>query len=254
MLQSNGITPPKNEILRRLPAGARERGIVPTKNLEDLARKDWLSLPEARTLIARYRHGSENLEYGDGDKEIGIVEVVKREHLEQADQDLWDALKKRKLIAYYRENKIGAEPKVVDAKYFKNPKVWKYVINLKRQIPGIIPHAANELANVDIELAEDDLLEWLGVRTPTKGGRPRIVSEEFEDSKFPYLAFMVEAARKGPFSTVGKTTKKVIEAWLEDNWPEELGESTPTKIGYMATLLRRPSDERGGYPRKRPDH
>ncbi len=44
-----------------------------------------------------------------------------------------------------------------------------------------------------------------------------------------------------------RTPKKIIEDWLRDNWPDHLGEPTKRKIEGMATSLRHPKDEQGGY-------
>ena len=70
--------------------------------------------------------------------------------------------------------------------------------------------------------------------------------------RFPYLAFMIRAAREGPFAPSGRTPKKVIEGWLRDNWPRQLGELKEYKLKTMATLLRRPDDEKGGITAQEP--
>ena len=64
--------------------------------------------------------------------------------------------------------------------------------------------------------------------------------------RFPYLEFMIRAAREAPIAPDGRTPKKSIEAWLYQNWPQRLGEPTANKVATMATFLRRPEDEKGG--------
>lgn len=76
--------------------------------------------------------------------------------------------------------------------------------------------------------------------------RPSEQTEPVSLKHFPYLAFMLSAAKNGPFSTGRRVPKKVIEDWLRKNWPRPLGEPTPNKTTNMATLLRRPEDEKGG--------
>lgn len=79
------------------------------------------------------------------------------------------------------------------------------------------------------------------------------VAPTINDVRFPYLAFMIVAARDAPFSSKGRTSKKTLERWIRDNWPDGLGEATETKITNMATFLRRPEDERGGIHPKGQD-
>ena len=87
---------------------------------------------------------------------------------------------------------------------------------------------------------------------------PRVDAVETEPVvdpiRFPYMAFLIRAAREGPFAPSGRTPKKVIEGWLRDNWRPELGKLTDTKVENMATFLRRPDDEKGGITTQDPDH
>ena len=78
--------------------------------------------------------------------------------------------------------------------------------------------------------------------------------EPIDRRKFPYLAFMLEAAKQGPCQEGDRIPKKVIEGWLSDNWPHELGEPSPNKIKSMASFLRKPEDERGGLKGKGSNH
>ncbi len=73
-----------------------------------------------------------------------------------------------------------------------------------------------------------------------------IPREQIDQKQFPYLAFMLKATKSGLFKENVRTPKKAIEAWLNANWPKELGEPTDTKIRNMASFLRRPKDEKGG--------
>jgi hypothetical protein len=91
--------------------------------------------------------------------------------------------------------------------------------------------------------------EFLYPELKLKNLEPEIAEFSIDGSKFPYLAFMIRAAKQAPFLSTGRTSKKVIEAWLKENWPNELGKLTESKIRGMATFLRRPEDERGGLHR-----
>lgn len=79
-------------------------------------------------------------------------------------------------------------------------------------------------------------------------------AETLDPKRFPYLAFMLAASRAAPLSSDGRVPKKTVEAWLRENWPNELGAPTPNKITNMATFLRRPDEERGGNHAKDRDH
>ena len=70
---------------------------------------------------------------------------------------------------------------------------------------------------------------------------------ERPEDTLPYLAFMLRAAREMRLGPGTRTPKKTIEAWLRENWPDQLGELSERKIKNMATSLRYPKDERGGY-------
>jgi hypothetical protein len=75
---------------------------------------------------------------------------------------------------------------------------------------------------------------------------PQENDERPEDTP-PYLAFMLRAAREMGLGAGTRTPKKTIEVWLQENWPDQLGELSERKIKNMATSLRHPKDERGGY-------
>ena len=63
----------------------------------------------------------------------------------------------------------------------------------------------------------------------------------------PYLAFMLRATRALGLKDGIRTPKEIIEGWLRENWPDHLGTPTNRKTESMATFLRHPEDERGGY-------
>jgi hypothetical protein len=63
----------------------------------------------------------------------------------------------------------------------------------------------------------------------------------------PYVNYMLRAISALDLRADTKLTKKQIEDWLQQNWPPELGESSRSKIEYMASFLRRPEDAKGGY-------
>lgn len=63
----------------------------------------------------------------------------------------------------------------------------------------------------------------------------------------PYLEFMITAAGETGLATGKRLPKKTLENWIKNNWPASLGAPTDRKVVYMATFLRRPDDEKGGY-------
>lgn len=73
-------------------------------------------------------------------------------------------------------------------------------------------------------------------------------------TRFPYVRFLIEAASSNLFAGKNRVEKKLIEHWLRQNWPKELGVPTNTKIATLATYLRRPQDEKGGLKSKGPEH
>lgn len=72
-------------------------------------------------------------------------------------------------------------------------------------------------------------------------------------ARFPYIKFLLEAASSNLFDGNQRVEKKLIEHWLDQNWPKELGIPTRTKIATLATYLRRPADEKGGLKGKGPE-
>ena len=72
-------------------------------------------------------------------------------------------------------------------------------------------------------------------------------------ARFPYIKFLLEAASSNLFVGNKRVEKKLIEHWLDQNWPKELGIPTQTKIATLATYLRRPEDEKGGLKGKGPE-
>jgi hypothetical protein len=69
-----------------------------------------------------------------------------------------------------------------------------------------------------------------------------------------YLEFMLRCAKDMGLTPDERRPKEEIKHWLESNWPGNLPPPSGQKLGYMATLLRDPSHERGGLlkePRSR---
>ncbi len=79
------------------------------------------------------------------------------------------------------------------------------------------------------------------------------IKRDLNIENYPYVEFMLRAIKEMPFKSETRVLKKTIESWLSDNWPENLGDKTNTKIKNMATFLRRPEDETGGIQGKGPD-
>ncbi len=90
------------------------------------------------------------------------------------------------------------------------------------------------------------LAESADEKTDAPGGVEDRNDERPEHTQ-PYLAFMIRAAREMNMEPGTRIPKKNIEDWLRGNWPDQLGESTERKIKLMATFLRYPADEQGGY-------
>ena len=72
-------------------------------------------------------------------------------------------------------------------------------------------------------------------------------NDDRPEDTLPYIKFMLRAARKMGLKPGIRTPKKIIEAWLRENWHDQLGEPTERKIKHMATYLRQPKDELGGH-------
>lgn len=77
------------------------------------------------------------------------------------------------------------------------------------------------------------------------------------DVASPYIVFMLDISSKiGLVSGRDKETgerigKDEIERCIRSNWRAELGEASPEKISYMATLIRHPDDAKGGNHKSR---
>ena len=61
-----------------------------------------------------------------------------------------------------------------------------------------------------------------------------------------YIDFMLRAVSALNLSPDRRTNKKAISDWLTKNWPSDLEGKSDRLIEYMATLLRRPEDKKGG--------
>lgn len=62
----------------------------------------------------------------------------------------------------------------------------------------------------------------------------------------PYVVFMLEAVTALNLSSDSRSNLDEIINWLDDNWPSDLEGKSQNLVKYMATLLRRPEDKRGG--------
>lgn len=69
----------------------------------------------------------------------------------------------------------------------------------------------------------------------------------------PYIEFMLEASEKLQLSGTKKISKDDILHWLTQNWPTHFGKPSDRKLEYMATFLRRPENEKGGYIKSNAD-
>ncbi len=62
----------------------------------------------------------------------------------------------------------------------------------------------------------------------------------------PFLRFMLDASKRLGVHEGDTRKKPEIEDWLQENWPQALGEITDNKRKLMATFLRWPHHEKGG--------
>ncbi len=69
----------------------------------------------------------------------------------------------------------------------------------------------------------------------------------------PFLDFMIRASQEMGLDANFKLPKENIESWLRENWHEGLGQISDRKIEQMATFIRQPEDQKGGYFKPRRD-
>ena len=193
--------------------------------------------------------------------EIGNVESLeielfnRQQLLEEADDDLFAALRDGEVRSYARFSDQLADNTVANN--------WR-----ERTYTG---HS-----NTRVEIPADfwwlEGVDWNGNRAKNPNGefgdillnREEVLATwPLEETKFekapdagedvsqeyipPYVAFMLRAVREMGLQPGTRIQKETIEGWLRENWPDELGDLTKRKVESMATFLRHPKDERGGY-------
>ena len=62
----------------------------------------------------------------------------------------------------------------------------------------------------------------------------------------PYMGFMLQAVAALDLSSEKRASLDDIMNWLNENWPEGLEGKSKNLVKYMATLIRRPQDKKGG--------
>jgi len=62
----------------------------------------------------------------------------------------------------------------------------------------------------------------------------------------PYVEFMLQAVKALNLSPDKRANINELTEWLNQNWPDNLEGKSENMIKYMATLLRRPEDKKGG--------
>lgn len=92
------------------------------------------------------------------------------------------------------------------------------------------------------------VFEIEGFRAAVRGELtvPESPEAALDPARYPYLAFMLRAARELAALHEDVPLSKQVKDWLRKNWPSDLGERPETKVANMATFLRRPEDEKGG--------
>jgi hypothetical protein len=63
----------------------------------------------------------------------------------------------------------------------------------------------------------------------------------------PYMRLMVRGTSELGITAENRVLKKVVESWLRENWPSDLGKPSAGRVKYMAAFMRDPAHERGGY-------
>jgi hypothetical protein len=126
-----------------------------------------------------------------------------------------------------------------------------------------VPHLANAFIH-EMVVASRETITALEARsgdapTPSGGGTPpegHIPRKDATDTEpgpphlsSPYFSFMVKAAAALNISEKNRRPKKQVMDWLETNWPPNLGRPSEEKVSAMATFLRHPEHEKGGYYR-----
>ena len=77
-----------------------------------------------------------------------------------------------------------------------------------------------------------------------KHTQPREVKSPIP-SGLPFLVFMYEAVKE--LQLPRAIIKQDLEAWLRNNWPDNLGKISNRKIAAMATYLRGVDAQQGGW-------
>ena len=107
---------------------------------------------------------------------------------------------------------------------------------------------AFEMFAQEIELTEvireKERLQERYFKLLEKDSQPREAkSPKFEG--LPFIAFMCKAVKE--LQLPKAIIKQDLEDWLRDKWPDDLGKKSDRKIAVMATYLRPPDAQRGGY-------
>jgi len=100
-------------------------------------------------------------------------------------------------------------------------------------------------------VSQSDLEKVICVGAETVTGIADAEAAESNVHTPPFLDFMIRAANELGLEANTKVSKKSVEEWLRNNWPEDLGRVSNRKIETMATLLRQPKDQKGGFYRSR---
>ncbi len=62
----------------------------------------------------------------------------------------------------------------------------------------------------------------------------------------PYIAFMLQGVEALQLSADERAEVETIKGWIKENWPESFGRLSDNLIRNMVTMMRRPSDAKGG--------
>lgn len=169
----------------------------------------------------------------------GETQRLVHEHDREARERLLDALRNEALTALIEGRRR------VQTEYWDSDGAWGTMQTGMLETAGDPRSKWARYHGYSCFLDREEFKTWLALQR--KGVASATPKEERPEYTPPYLAFMLQAARQMNLNAGTRTSKENIEQWLYDNWPNELGKVAHRKVEYMATFLRHPQDEKGGY-------
>ncbi len=140
-------------------------------------------------------------------------------------------------------NSYSGEKQPIDRDYLRS----KRAIN--DFIRGLIPFGdfrANEGDGEYIFVNKDQFENFLADEPLAEDHEPDEAAEAPISYTPAYVKLMLKAVKALNLSPDKRANMDEITDWLDKNWPSDLEGKSQNLIKYMATLLRRPEDKRGG--------